>query len=100
MSARLAFRKVTLEGLGIQVPEFEGLPILLLTKENPGSGERLVQIMGIVIGEVSSAGPNWYYEYEMLPRNVSSKQLTQWIENQGYRIGVFDQYGNFQSKAA
>lgn len=100
MALRLAFRKVTPEGLDLLVLELDGLPILLLTKVRPTSGERLVQVMGVVSGEVRTSGPNWYYEYAALPREISSRHLTTWLENQGYCVGVFDQYGNFQAPAA
>lgn len=99
MSQRLPFRKVTPEGLSVDVEEFEGLSILLLTKSVSGALAKPAQIVGIAGKEINSPTLTWYYEYEPLPRQIVPR-LTQYLEMCGYSVGVFDQFGNFRAKAA
>ncbi len=100
MSPRLAFRKTTPDGLSIDIEEFEGRRFLLLTKDAPGSEGRPAQILGVAGAEINTATITWYYEYEMLPRDVSRARLWSFLESLGYKVGVFDQFANFQSKVA
>jgi len=61
---------------------------------------RAVQVLGIVVAEVSTPDHAWYYEYELLPPTISLRRLAAYMDQRGYQLGVFDQYGNFQPKAA
>jgi hypothetical protein len=99
MSPRLAFRKATPDGLSVDIEEFEGIELLLLTKETPGQ-PRSAQVMGVASKEVNTPTVTWYYEYEPLPANISISRLAKWLESKGYVFGIFDQFGNFRKKAA
>lgn len=100
MSPRIAFRKTTPEGLSVDIEEFEGNQLLLLTKEIPGTMKRAAQVMGLAIREINTPTVTWYYEYEMLPSTVSMSRLAKVLESRGYTLGFFDQFGNFRAKAA
>lgn len=99
MAARIAFRKVTPDGLTVETIEFEEYRLLLLTKDMPRSTGRAVQVMGVALREVSSPGKMSYYEYESLPKYLSPARLYDWLRNLGYTTGTFDQYGNFRKVA-
>lgn len=99
MSPRLAFNKVTPDGLEIEIEEFEGLRLLLLAKNVPGGKVRPVQVMGVALREVNTPTLIWYYEYEPLPRTLSTSHLTHWLKDHGYTVGTFDQFGNFRQAA-
>ena len=99
MSMRLPFRKVTPEGLSVDIEEFEGLSILLLTKSVSGAMAKPAQVVGVAVKEINSPTLTWYYEYEPLPKGMSPR-LTQYLEMCGYSVGIFDQFGNFRAKAA
>jgi hypothetical protein len=100
MSPRIAFKKTTPEGLAVDIEEFEGIRLLLLTKNLPGSAARAAQIVGLAGQEINTPTVTWYYEFEPLPTNVSLGRVTRFLENRGYKVGVFDQFGNFRAKAA
>jgi hypothetical protein len=97
---RIAFIKTTPEGLAVDVEDYEGVPLLLLTKTMPGSRARAAQIVGVACTEVNTPTMTWYYEYEPLPNNMPRSRLARWLENRAYVLGVFDQYGNFRGKLA
>lgn len=98
MSPRVPFRKQTPDGLSIDIEEYDGLPVLLLTKELPGAVDRAAQVMGIADKEVNTPTVAWYYEYRPLPKPSLMRPLAKWLENHGYRVGTFDQFGNFHGR--
>ena len=100
MSPRIAFKKTTPEGLAVDIEEFEGQRLLLLTKTMPGGVARAAQIVGIAGQEINTPTVTWYYEYEPLPATLSFSRVTKYLEGRGYKVGVFDQFGNFRAKAA
>ena len=100
MSPRIAFKKTTPEGLAVDIEEFEGQRLLLLTKTMPGGVARAAQIIGIAGQEINTPTVTWYYEYEPLPATLSISRVTKYLEGRGYKVGVFDQFGNFRAKAA
>jgi len=100
MSPRIAFKKTTPEGLAVDIEEFEGQRLLLLTKTMPGGVARAAQIVGIAGQEINTPTVTWYYEYEPLPATLSISRVTKYLEGRGYKVGVFDQFGNFRAKAA
>ena len=100
MSPRLPFQKVTPEGLCVDVEEYEGQQILFLSKDVPTTAPRPCQVLGIAVAEVNSSSVSWYYEYDLLPRTVSRARLERWLQSRGYRVGIFDQFGNFRERAA
>ncbi|MBM4432344.1 MAG: hypothetical protein FJ026_18650 [Chloroflexi bacterium] len=100
MSPRIAFKKTTPEGLAVDVEEFEGQRLLLLTKNMPGGVARAAQIIGIAGQEINTPTVTWYYEYEPLPTTLAVGRVTKYLESRGYKVGVFDQFGNFRAKAA
>jgi hypothetical protein len=97
--ARLVFCKSTPEGLSVDVESLDGTQVLLLTKRNPNRTLRWAQIMGIAGREVDSPSEAWYYEFEPLPRNVSTRRVSQKLEGLGYTLGTFDRDGNFRPTA-
>jgi len=100
MSPRIAFKKTTPEGLAVDIEEYEGQRLLLLTKTLPGSMVRAAQIVGLAGREINTPTVTWYYEYEPLPPSLPIARVTRFLESRGYTVGVFDQFGNFHSKAA
>lgn len=98
--ARIAFTKTTPEGLAVEVERYEGVDLLLLTKTLAQSNRIAVQVMGIAMREINSPTITWYYEYEPLPNSFSRTRLDQWLSLRGYTTGTFDQFGNFNPKAA
>jgi len=99
MCPQLVFRKVTPDGLLVEIRDFEGQPLLLLTQQKPSPGGRPIQVMGIATEEQLAMGGNWYYEYMPLPRSISTHKMKSWLEMHGYVLGVFDQFGNFRQAA-
>lgn len=99
MSPRVAFTKQTPEGLSIDLEEFEGLRLLLLTKPKSGAGLRPAQLLGVAGAEINTPTITWYYEYEPLPRTAPETRIVRWLQSKGYSVGVFDQFGNFRAKA-
>ena len=99
MALRLPFRKVTPEGLSVDIEQFEGLSVLILTKNAPGASAKPAQIIGLALREINTPTITWYYEYDPLPREILPR-LVQHLEMIGYSVGVFDQFGNFRAKAA
>lgn len=97
---RLAFKKVTPDGLSVDIEEVDGLQLLLVTKTLAGSTARAVQILGVAGQEIDTPTLTWYYEYESLPKAVSKSRLAKTLESRGYTVGTFDQFGNFRPKAA
>lgn len=100
MSPRIAFKKTTPEGLAVDIEEYEGHRLLLLTKVLPGSMVRAAQVVGIALQEVNTPTLTWYYEYEPLPASLPMTRIIKFLEGRGYKVGVFDQFGNFHIKAA
>jgi len=100
MSPRLVFRKITADGLYIEIEEYNGLKLLLLTKDMAGMRARPVQVLGVARTEGSQNTLRWYYEYVPLPTDISPRQLDAWLHDRGYVMGVFDQFGNFVEKQA
>jgi len=100
MAPRIAFRKVTPDGLSVDIEQYENLRLLLLTKELPGKRTQAVQVIGVAVQELNSPTITWYYEYEPLPQDIPLAKVNRWLQTQGYLVGVFDQFGNFQEKAA
>ncbi len=88
-----------IDGLAVEIQEFEGYPVLLLGQEKRSGQAHPVQIMGIARQERNAVGYNWYYEYEPLPRTISLSRLHQWLQAHGYAVGIFDQFGNFRQAA-
>ncbi|MBC7237159.1 MAG: hypothetical protein H5T69_15060 [Chloroflexi bacterium] len=99
MSPHLVFRKVTPDGLAVEIQEFDGYPLLLLGQQKHSGPARPVQIMGIAKEEKASLAGNWYYEYDPLPKTLSLTRVTKWLQEHGYVVGVFDQFGNFRRAA-
>jgi hypothetical protein len=99
MPLHLVFRKVTPDGLSVEVLEFEGHSLLLLGQQKGVGHARPVQILGVIGEELLAVGGNWHYEYEPLPKAVSLTRLRQWMGNHGYVVGEFDQFGNFREAA-
>ena len=100
MALRIPFRKLTHEGLSVDIEVFRGFSILFLGKDVRSEQSRPIQILGIAGREVNTSSLVWYYEYEPLPASISRPLLVQQLEQRGFRVGVFDQFGNFQSKVA
>jgi hypothetical protein len=100
MSPRIAFKKTTPEGLAVDIEEFESYRLLLLTKNMPGGVARAAQVIGLAGQEINTPTVTWYYEYEPLPANMPLSRITKFLESRGYKVGVFDQFGNFRAKAA
>jgi hypothetical protein len=100
VSPRVAFTKKTPEGLMVDIEEFEGYRLLLLTKGRSGSGARNAQLLGVAGNEINSPTITWYYDYEPLPDMTTEERAVRWLEGRGYALGFFDQFGNFRAKAA
>ena len=100
MSPRIAFHKLTREGLHVEVEMFENTRLLVLSKTASGPFQKTVQVRGIAGEETRSQNSTWYYEYVPLPGTVSPSRLRAWLELRGYQVGVFDQFGNFRARAA
>jgi hypothetical protein len=98
MPLRIGFHKLTREGLSVDIEEYEGVPILILGKDEPR--ERPIQILGVAGREVNTGTLLWHYEYEPLPGNIPFSRLARYLESLGYTVGLFDQYCNFRRKAA
>jgi hypothetical protein len=99
MPLHLVFRKVTPDGLSVEVQPFEGHCLLLLGQQKGAGQGRPVQVLGIAGEERLAIGGNWQYEYEPLPKTISITRLRQWLRDHGYVMGVFDQFGNFREAA-
>lgn len=99
---RLAFKKVTPDGLSVDNEEVDGMTLLIVTKTgNYGNTTvRYAQILGVAGQEIDTPTLTWYYEYESLPKAVSKSRLAKTLESRGYTVGTFDQFGNFRPKAA
>ena len=100
MPMRVAFQKLTHEGLSVDVEDFEGQPILFLGKDAPTAQGRPIQILGVATREINTATLLWHYEYEPLPGTRANPKLVKHLESLGYSVGVFDQFGNFRKMAA
>lgn len=99
MALRVPFRQLTPEGLSIQVVEYEGYRILLLVKDVLGQPGKATQVMGIATETVPGSRTDWFYEFEPLPPSLSKKAMAAWLQERGYVLGLFDQYGNFERAA-
>ena len=100
MPLRIAFQKLTHEGLSVDVEVCEGEHILFLGKDAPRAEARPIHILGVAGREMNTATLVWHYEYEPLPRNLATPRLVRHLESLGYIVGMFDQFGNFRKKAA
>ena len=100
MPSRIAFQKLTHEGLSVDVEDFEGQPILFLGKDAPRAQARPIQILGVAVREINTATLLWHYEYEPFPSATANPRLIRHLESLGYIVGTFDQFGNFRKKAA